>query len=375
MHVAMIHRDLHGITRGGICTVYRSLAAQMVRRGLRVSLITQDTRHPIGAAGMAVHCLPRTDDLAMHRKAVRQILDRIRPDVVECSTWEAEALDYLHRPRNQRAPVLVRGEFSAATLGAPGLAADERQLVHRADRVIAVSTWAARDLANAYAIPAPTVIHNGIDRKRFRPGPASTPTTGYLVTLDDDGHPAGHRELPELLARGQAIPPWSPDPQGRIRLLWIGKITPMKGWDILERAVHRLRHVAVITVLLGHSRPFSPITLGPASLTMVQDLDDDDLPGMYRSADWLLSTSRWEGFGLAIAEAMACGTPALLPASLGTAPELLAAGGGYTYRDLDHLREIVAKGSRQTGQIPSQFDWSANADATLARYRDLVEAR
>lgn len=375
MHVAMIHRDLHGVTRGGICTVYRCLAAQMVKRGLTVSLVTQDTAYPVRLDGTTVHYLPRTSDLVMHRKAVRKVLDRLRPDVVECSTWEAEALDYLGRPRGQRAPVLVRGEFSATTLGAPDLAADERQLVHHADRVIAVSAWAACDLATAYTIATPTAIPNGIDRNRFRPGPASTPTTGYLVTLDDDGQPTGHRPLPELLACGQAISPWSPDPQNRVRLLWIGKITPMKGWDILEQAVHRLRNAAVITVILGHSRALSPITVDPASLTIVQDLDDDDLPGLYRSADWLLSTSRWEGFGLAIAEAMACGTPALLPASLGTAPELLAAGGGCIYHDLDHLHEIVTKRTRPTGQIPDHFDWSANADATLGHYRELVETR
>lgn len=374
MHIAMIHRDLHSLTRGGICTLYRSLAARLTAQGLTVTLITQETHHPVRLEGVSVLALPRTDLRAAHRQAVTEVLDHCRPDVVECSTWEAEALDYLTRPRNQRAPVLVRGEFSAATLGAPDLAADERHLVHRADRVVAVSRYAALDLADAYRIPTPTVIHNGVDRDRFRPGPASTPGSGYLVAIGDDGQATSHRSLPALLAAGHPIPPWSPDPYGRARLLWVGKITPMKGWDLLERAIHRLQDHAAVTVLLGHSRAHCPVTIAPQALTVVHDLDDDDIPGLYRSADWLLSTSRWEGFGLAIAEAMACGTPVLLPKSLGTAPELLAAGGGHTYRDTDHLARLLTERPKPVAGLPQSFDWTVNADTTAIHYRDLIAA-
>lgn len=89
----------------------------------------------------------------------------------------------------------------------------------------------------------------------------------------------------------------------------------------------------------------------------------------YRAADWLLSTSRWEGFGLAIAESLACGTPVLLPADLGTAPELLADGGGLTYADADELAAILARRDRPTGHLPARFDWDRNAAATVEVYR------
>jgi hypothetical protein len=49
----------------------------------------------------------------------------------------AELLTYAHQPR--RAPVLVRGDLSVATMGATGLADDERRMCAAAEAVVAVS--------------------------------------------------------------------------------------------------------------------------------------------------------------------------------------------------------------------------------------------
>lgn len=376
MHIAMVHRDLHQLTRGGICTVYRSLATQMAARGHKVTMITQTTPHPMTAdPGIAVEVLPRTEDLQAHRVAVAKLLRQLEPDVIESSTWEAETLTYLTEAIGRRSPVLVRGEFSAATLGADDLASAEYQLIHLADMTIAVSHWAATDLAKAYGIRTPAVVHNGIDRERFQPGPPERPVSGQRMTFNASGQLTNPAPVPDLIEAGHSLPPFTIDPQGRARLVWVGKITPMKGWDLLEQLASRLENVAVITVLLGHSPPFCPITVASERLTVLHDLSDADVPKLYRSADWLLSTSRWEGFGLAIAEAIACGTPALLPTNLGTAPELLCAGGGFTYRDADDLTNILKRPSPSHVGLPDHFDWSTNADATLRHYQQLLEAR
>jgi glycosyltransferase involved in cell wall biosynthesis len=370
MHVVIVHQDLHQTTRGGICTLYRQLAHRLHALGAQVTLVTRHTPCPPTIDGVAVKLLPRTTDPAAHREAVANLLTDLAPDVVECSTWDAEALHYLRLPRSRRAPVVVRGEFSAATLGAHSMIEPERGLLHRAERVIAVSHYAAQDLAAAYGISLPQVVPNGVDPARFCPGPAADPTSGYQISLDEDGHPSDPRPIPTL-RNAARVPPWDRDPHGRLRLVWIGKITPMKGWDLLEQIIHRLRDLAVITVLLGHSDAYCPISIDPTTQTILHDLDDTDLPGFLRAADWLLSTSRWEGFGLAIAEALACGTPVLLPEHLGTAPELLAAGGGYTFRDPDHLAAILTGRPRPPARLPSAFDWDRNAETSLDIYHQL----
>jgi D-inositol-3-phosphate glycosyltransferase len=376
MHVCLVHRDIHQVTHGGICTLYRALAKRMDARGHEVTVITQDTPDPVRTPDAKLIVLRRTDDMTAHRRAVTAALTRIHPDVIDCSTWEAETLDYLQLPPQQRAPVVVRGDLSARTMGAPAfaLALAESDLVRRADRVLAVSAFASRDLAAAYGVPAPQVICNGVERDRFHPGPVLPPRSGYQVTLDGDGKAIERIPLDGLSAGNFQLPPWVRYPADTPQLAWVGKITPMKGWDRLETLARQLRDVARITVLLGHSRAWCPVTTdGRKGLVILQDLDDD-LPGFYRAADWLLCTSRWEGFGLAIAEALACGTPVLLPENLGTAPELLAAGGGRTYRDSHHLTRILATRPRPTGRLPMAFDWDANAEATLAVYQDLITA-
>lgn len=383
MHIALVHRDLHAATRGGIATIYRALAPRLHQACHQVTLLTQDSPEVLHLPGIDTVVLVRTEDMSAHRAAVAAALDLVQPDVVESSTWEAETLHYLHTPPPRRAPVLIRGDVSAATMTSDrALIAAEQDLLAVADSgpddIVAVSDYAAADLAAAYRIPRPPVLANGVDRHRFHPetaarAAAAGPCGGYRVVLGADARPIARTPL---TGPGTPTPaPWDRGDDGRAQLVWVGKVTPMKGWDRLEQLAHDLVDVAAITVLLGHSPAFCPVRVtggNRSPLTVLQDLPEHAVPGLYAAADWLLSTSRWEGFGLAIAEAIAVGTPALLPADLGTAPELLAAGGGHTYRTTAELRQLLT-GPRPAGVLPARFDWEANTGATLARYRALLQ--
>lgn len=370
MRICLLHRDLHARTRGGICTLYRALAPRLAATGHHVTLLTQTTPHPPTLPGVQVHTVPRTDDMAAHRAHITQALHTLRPDIVDASSWEAEPLDYL--THDHRAPVLIRGDLSAATMQArPHLITAERTLLHRADRVAAVSDFAADDLATAYRIARPPVLRNGVDRTWFRPGPAAPPSSGEQLTLAGDGTviPTSRGRLAE-----QPAPVlWQPRRDRKRHLLWVGKPTPMKGWDQLEQLVVALADRAHITVLLGHAAAWSPVHLtGRGDVTLLHDLDDADVRSAYRAADALLSTSRWEGFGLAIAESLACTTPALVPTELGTATELLAGGGGARYGTTAELCSLIDRLDYLPGGLSSTCDWDANTTATLAHYRSLL---
>lgn len=383
--IAVVHRDLHAPTRGGLCTLYRALANELAERGHHVTLITQHTPHPVPpqlrtAAGgsLQVVTLPRTGDsvaeLAAHGKRVSAVLDELRPDVAECSSWEHELVHYLTRS-HPRASVVVRGDLSVATMGAAHLADGEHTLVTHAEWVLAVSTFAAADLHRAYGIQA-QVVPNGIDTTRFHPYAAGPPASGDRIHLDRHGQVTRCTPLPQALATDEVLAGFFGPrrPEDLLRLVWVGKATKMKGWDQLERLAPRLTGMATLLIVLGHGQVHYPVTIGKQPhVRVLQDLDDRDLPGVYTAADWLVSTSRWEGFGLAIAEALACGTPALLPAGLGVADEILAAGGGATYRSLDDLLQHLPHPPPRV-RLPQAFAWSANAEASLATYRHVIPA-
>jgi D-inositol-3-phosphate glycosyltransferase len=63
VRVALVHRDLHALTGGGICTLCRALAPRLRDAGHEVVLITQHTSNPLVLNGIRVYTLPRTDDL------------------------------------------------------------------------------------------------------------------------------------------------------------------------------------------------------------------------------------------------------------------------------------------------------------------------
>lgn len=258
-------------------------------------------------------------------------------------------------------------------MGAHALAADERRLCQTADAVVAVSEFASDDLASAYGIPKPVAIPNGVDRARFTPVGNARPSSGFHVDLDPAGSVTERRALGDVLDRD---PRWTSlferDTDDPVRLVWVGKFTQMKGFDRLQRIAAQLGRRGRLLIVLGHGQVHYPVNL-PDEVLVCQDLDPADMPAVYRAADYLLSTSRWEGYGLAIAEALACGTPALLPAGLAVADELIIPGvTGHLWSNEEELLSILGQHPSLAGRLPDRYTWPANAAATIVAYQALT---
>jgi glycosyltransferase involved in cell wall biosynthesis len=107
-----------------------------------------------------------------------------------------------------------------------------------------------------------------------------------------------------------------------------------------------------------------------------------DLPALYSAAEVFIFPSLFEGFGLPVVEAMACGTPVIcsnttaLPEVAGDAAILIdpndARGiAGALERALgdgDLRAELRAKGLARA----TQFSWERTAARTLKIYRQVV---
>jgi glycosyltransferase involved in cell wall biosynthesis len=109
------------------------------------------------------------------------------------------------------------------------------------------------------------------------------------------------------------------------------------------------------------------------------EIGDDELVELYRGARALVYPSLYEGFGLPVLEAMACGTPVVT--SRGGATEEVAGGAAVLVDPLDV--ESIATGIAEAGARSDElralglarakaFSWRAVADEVEAVWRELV---
>jgi glycosyltransferase involved in cell wall biosynthesis len=108
----------------------------------------------------------------------------------------------------------------------------------------------------------------------------------------------------------------------------------------------------------------------PANVTWLGDVSDADLAALYRGARCLVYASLYEGFGIPVAEALACGCP--IVTSRGSAREEIA-GDDATYvdpLDVASIRDGIARARRpRPRRIGS---WADVAARTRAVYEELA---
>jgi glycosyltransferase involved in cell wall biosynthesis len=179
--------------------------------------------------------------------------------------------------------------------------------ISRADTVACVSDYTRGRVVELYGREDARVVHNGIDTDLFRPMPAQ--------------RPAG----------------WP------FRLLFVGNRTRRKGADLLEPLMARLGEGYELRYTGGQRDDEVPVR-APAAVALGR-LSLQDLARAYNSCHALIFPSRLEGFGLAVAEAMACGLPAVV-SRCSSLPELVVEGqGGFLcpLDDVDALAEAVRR--------------------------------
>ena len=112
-------------------------------------------------------------------------------------------------------------------------------------------------------------------------------------------------------------------------------------------------------------------------------VDDQDLPALYTLADLFLYPSKYEGFGLPVVEAMACGCP-VLTANRASLPEVV--GDAAVMVDPDDTEALAAamqsllgdserrRALREAGRIrAAELSWDRAALATAEVYRMVLE--
>jgi glycosyltransferase involved in cell wall biosynthesis len=122
-----------------------------------------------------------------------------------------------------------------------------------------------------------------------------------------------------------------------INLLAVGAVVPRKGYDVLIEALSRLVDLDWRLVIAGDckrdgatARELAMIIAGKrleARVCLAGAVNEHDLGSLYRDADVFVLASRFEGYGMAYAEAIAHGVP-VIGTRTGAVPDTVPPGAG-----------------------------------------------
>ncbi len=180
-------------------------------------------------------------------------------------------------------------------------------------------------------------------------------------------------------------------------ILFVGRIEPLKGIDVLIGAAAQLHEDENFRVLIvgGDSRADAEVAQLKAlaerlgvdhHISFVGAVEHDELPLYYNAADVCVVPSYYESFGMVAIESMACGTPVVASRVGGLASTISDGETGYliSWRcpepfaerlelllDNDELRASFGRAAREAVE---RFRWANVADAVGALYDKLLDA-
>lgn len=230
----------------------------------------------------------------------------------------------------------------------------DRWSIDEADAVVCVSRYTQRQVTETYGKRDTHLIFDGIDTDVFVP----TPTF----------------ERRDLL----------PESDARIRLLFIGNNTKRKGFDLLPKILDLLPE----DYTLFYNGGFQKTGETPhRRMVSIGTPDRAGLVAAYQSCDILLFPSRLEGFGIAPAEALACGRP-VVTTNASALPEVVDDGeNGFlcqrddvaSYAERVRILGEDAKLRRRFGEhgrekVVSSFGYKPLGEGFVRLYESLIRS-
>ena len=316
------------------------------------------------------------EPFAFSVRALREITARLRLGIrydvvhdVQCLGWGDLVLRALglplvatiHHPLtvDRRSSFLrdtsLREAIGTMTFYPAGMQA---AVARRLDRLFTSSHESARAIERDFGVRPQRIrmLANGVDTQLFCPDPAAV------------------RDPSEILCVGRAADP----NKGLVTLI-----------DALPHLPPHVRLTLVDDDARDNPARRRARDLGiEGRLRIVGRVPTDELVALYRRCALVVVPSRYEGFGLPAAEAMACGTPVVACAA-GALPEVVTTGGGGVLVPPDDppalaaaVRRLLAEpglraelGSVGRKGIDGAYAWPRVAQRTAEAYAELIAER
>ena len=191
-----------------------------------------------------------------------------------------------------------------------------RHACHQADRIIAISRQTGSDIQEFLGISPGKidVVHQGCDPAFYSP-------------VEDAEK--------NRLTKKYSLP--------SVYLLYVGTIEPRKNLLSIVRAM-KTGSLDIPLIIIGRSTPYIEKVRrfirenSMHNILFLQNVPNQDLPGLYQMAEVFIYPSRFEGFGIPILEALSSRTPVIT--SMGSC--FAEAGGKSTaYIDPDNIEDLA----------------------------------
>jgi len=398
---------LGGKDTGGMNVYVRDLSHQLGADGIHVDVFTrsQDEHvphilHELGFGNRVVH-IPAGPEIPLPKPELNRYLDQFVNGIIEFAVQKGCRYDILHShywmsgiaalelKKHWRVPVVhmfhtlgkmkqrvarpeeeVEGDYRIA---------GENRVLKEVDCVIAATPAELAQLQWLYQadVSKIRVIPPGVDLSRFYPIPKD--------------------EAKEYIG----IPPCER------MLLFVGRIEPLKGLDVLFKAIALMRQNGLwertpfCLAVIGGNEDGEPENRGSeqerlSALRSEYGLDDlvaflgkksqDTLPYYYSAAEIVVVPSHYESFGMVALEAMACGTP-VVASNVGGLAYLVQNGStGFTVPvDEPQLlveciakllsdSELRARMGKQAAEFAKGFGWNIIANKIIALYQSMLNS-
>jgi glycosyltransferase involved in cell wall biosynthesis len=336
VNLVVLDADVLGRQRTGDETYVQNLLRHLPEAGADALRFAAVTRHPelVPDGVEAVELPARSQELRMAWRLPR-VLRQLRPALAHFQHsvppgWRGRSIVTVHDLSFERDPTLMgRWDRLVFRTFVP-------RSVRRADRVFAVSERTCRDLVDLYEIPTSRIVltPNAVD-PAFSPGGTSD---GYL--------------------------------------LFVGAIQTRK--DPLA-AADAAREVGLPLIVAGPEKePALARQLRDRGAQLRGYVEKPQLADLYRSAAALVLPSRYEGFGLPVLEAMACGTPVV---AADDAAMREVGGDAAVYASPGTLADAIRRALAERDQLVRAglervraFSWEETARRAVAAYREVLGA-
>ena len=214
-----------------------------------------------------------------------------------------------------------------------------------ADAIVAISEFVKKEVSNVLRIDEDrvVVVYQGVDHDVYKP-----------------------------MDRDLCLEHFGLDPEKRY-LLYVASNLPHKRVDLAKAVFDEVRKCRedVMMIKAGYSE-----RLHGRNVISMGWIAEEDMPKLYNCADVYVHTSEYEGFGLPVLEAMACGRW-IVALNRASVPEILGKAGTLVEPDVKEFAEAVLKAldrkglNRKALERAKRFSWEKTARETLKVYEEV----